>query len=129
MAKSMILHFFAGALADFPSPEDADHVILGACSDGLWYRRAFGGSPVPLEGVPASHFKARANVALVAGVLVVNFVALGLTNEPDTNYTIKPSCNADEVIHWESKATTGFTLRSSNDLSTALVDWEIKRVA
>jgi len=42
---------------------------------------------------------------------------------PSTNYYISLSCNADETIRWSSKATTGFTITSSNGSSTASVDF------
>ena len=43
-------------------------------------------------------------------------------NEPDANYMLMLGCNADERFSWSSKATTGFTLTSSNASSTATCD-------
>jgi hypothetical protein len=48
-------------------------------------------------------------------------------DEPDANYSIRCSPSANETISWSSKATTGFTLTSSNGSSTALVDIRIER--
>lgn len=48
-------------------------------------------------------------------------------NETNTDYAITISGNADEVFHWENKATTGFDVVSSNPSSTALVDVKISR--
>jgi hypothetical protein len=48
-------------------------------------------------------------------------------NEPDANYSLGISSSADETISWSSKATTGFTLTSSNASSTATVDVIIVR--
>lgn len=43
-------------------------------------------------------------------------------NEPDANYMLALGCDANETIRWSSKATTGFTLTSSNASSTATCD-------
>ena len=47
------------------------------------------------------------------------------TAEPDANYNIYLSGDANETFYWSSKATTGFTITSSNGSSTANVDWLI----
>lgn len=49
-------------------------------------------------------------------------------DEPDANYFITGlSCNAQETVSWSNKATTGFTLTSSNGSSTASCDFMIVR--
>lgn len=70
------------------------------------------------------------NAALVAGrksFLFVNLPWPFNVNESDTNYSITISSNTDEIMHWETKATTGFDVVSSNSASTALVDVKIAR--
>lgn len=47
--------------------------------------------------------------------------------EPDDRYFISFSKNASEDIWWSSKANSGFTLNSSNPVSTATVEWHIVR--
>ncbi len=48
-------------------------------------------------------------------------------NEPDANYLVQIGCSAQETVSWSSKATTGFTLTSSNSSSTATCDVVIVR--
>lgn len=65
----------------------------------------------------------RGTVTLSGGTAAVSFT----TNEADTNYYISLSGGATESFGWASKATTGFTINSSNSGSTAVVDWHIFR--
>lgn len=48
-------------------------------------------------------------------------------NEPDDKYFLFPGGNAQETFSWSNKATTGFTLTSSNASSTATVDVMVVR--
>lgn len=48
-------------------------------------------------------------------------------NEPDANYFISLACDKQETFSWSSKATTGFTLTSSNAASVATCDVMILR--
>lgn len=48
--------------------------------------------------------------------------------EPDANYYVQISGNANETFRWSSKTTSQFTITSSNAGSTAIVDWQIGRV-
>lgn len=48
-------------------------------------------------------------------------------DEPDALFQITLSGNAAETFTWASKATTGFTINSSNGSSTAVVDWHVVR--
>ena len=48
-------------------------------------------------------------------------------DEPDANYLLHLGCSAQETFSWSSKATTGFTLTSSNSGSTATCDVVIVR--
>lgn len=49
--------------------------------------------------------------------------------EPDTNYLVTSLAgSAQETYSWETKTTGGFTIRSSNATSTAIVNWTIARV-
>lgn len=43
-----------------------------------------------------------------------------------TSYSIAWAPDTAETFHWTSKASTGFTLNSSNAASTAVVDWIIR---
>lgn len=45
--------------------------------------------------------------------------------QPNTNYTIFLSGDANERFYWSNKQLTGFTINSSNPSSTATVDWRI----
>lgn len=60
---------------------------------------------------------------LAAGVYPVVFA----NTEFDINYVINLSPNANENVWWSAKATTGFTINSSNGGSTAKVGWRISR--
>lgn len=61
---------------------------------------------------------------LSAGTSAVSFTL----QEPDTNYRISLGGSANETFRYLSKATTGFTITSSNAGSTASVDWVVHRV-
>jgi hypothetical protein len=61
------------------------------------------------------------SVTLSSGTAAVSFS----TNEPDANYNIYLSGDANETFYWASKAVGGFTINSSNGSSTANVDWVI----
>lgn len=69
----------------------------------------------------ADHCAKASGVSATAGVTGSVTATLG-ENEPDTNYMLMLGCNADERVSWSSKATTGFTLTSSNASSTATCD-------
>lgn len=98
-------------------------------------------SPIADKGDPnevgpdewnARHKERSGSVTLVAGSGSVVFSSLSggspfNSAEADTSYQILLTGNADEVFHWESKATTGFTVKSSNPFSTATVDWKVAR--
>lgn len=124
MAKSMVLHFFGGALADFPEPEDASHFTQGPADDGRWYRRSFGGAAIPLEGLPTDYVRS-ASVQLVAGTIHVT-LAPAIAGAA---YRIGLSWDADENVRWANKADNGFDIISGNSLSTANVDWIVTRTA
>ena len=47
--------------------------------------------------------------------------------EPDTNYFIALGGNANETFYWQTKTTTGFTARSSNAASAAILNWIVSR--
>ena len=49
------------------------------------------------------------------------------TAEPDANYYLVITGDTGETYSWSSKATTGFTITSSNGSSTAVVDWVLIR--
>jgi len=49
------------------------------------------------------------------------------TNEPNATYYVALSGSANETFWVTSKATTGFTINSSNGSSTATVDWLLIR--
>lgn len=59
-----------------------------------------------------------------AGTLAVAF---GARAEPDTDYRVIVTGNVNETFWVTSKATSGFTINSSNASSTATVDWFIVR--
>lgn len=61
------------------------------------------------------------SATLASGTATVTFTE----NVPDTNFSILLGGNANETFYWSSKATTGFTINSSNGTSTATVDWTI----
>lgn len=48
-------------------------------------------------------------------------------NEPDVNYVVVITGNANETFKVTTKATTGFTVTSSNVASTATIDWILMR--
>jgi hypothetical protein len=87
------------------------------------------GNETPLEGFPTEFVKAKANTPMVGGQLVVVFAALGMADEPDDEYSISRTPHADENVYIAAKATTGFTLQSSDGSSTSQVDWAILRTA
>lgn len=60
---------------------------------------------------------------LASGTASVTFTG----DEPTTSYSILLAGDANETFYWASKATTGFTINSSNGTSTANVDWVIIR--
>lgn len=64
-------------------------------------------------------------IALSAGTINVVFATSQI--QPDTSYFIALSGNADERFHWSAKAKTGFTITSSNNASTANVDYTVTR--
>jgi len=61
---------------------------------------------------------------LAAGTVAVTFPI----QIPSTSYRIALGGSAGESFSWASKATTGFTLNSSNGASTATVDWTISQI-
>lgn len=65
----------------------------------------------------------RGTITLAAGTATVAFSI----KEPDTNYLVQISGNANETFYWSAKATGGFTITSSNAASTAVVNWIIGR--
>lgn len=127
MSKPGGVQLFMGD-TNHPS-SDATLLRLITKTSKLAYLVDSAGVEYPLQGFPATFVKAKGNTALVTGLITVNFVGLGLANEPDTNYSILLSCAGDETIHWGSKATTGFTITSSDGGSTSLVDWAVLRTA
>lgn len=50
-------------------------------------------------------------------------------DEPDDEYRIILTGDADETFYFSSKTQTGFTINSSNGSSTATVDWQVTRDA
>lgn len=79
-------------------------------------------SAISATGVRGKNLRGAAAFASAASV-TVTFNA----TEPDANYFIEISSNANETIWWSSPSTTGFTLNSSNATSTATVHWFIVR--
>lgn len=65
----------------------------------------------------------RGQVTLSSGTASVSFG----TAEPDANYHIALGGNAAESFYWSAKATSGFTISSSNASSTAIVNWILIR--
>lgn len=65
----------------------------------------------------------RGTVTLSGGTAAVTFG----TAETNASYYIATGCSAAEAISVSSKATTGFTVTSSNGSSTAVVDWVLIR--
>ena len=65
----------------------------------------------------------RGTATLAAGTVAVTLPI----QEPNTSYQITLSGNAAETFSWASKATSGFTINSSNGSSTASVDWSVSR--
>lgn len=47
--------------------------------------------------------------------------------QPDTSYYIALGGGANETFWWSAKATTGFTMNSSNAASTASVNYMVMR--
>lgn len=72
----------------------------------------------------AAHFGA--SVTLAAGTKTVIFDHDH--TQPDANYQISLSWDANETIRWGTKTASGFVLTSSNAGSTANVDYVITRV-
>lgn len=60
---------------------------------------------------------------LTAATVVVVFAV----DEPDTNYKIGGSANANETFWWSNKTIHGFTMHSSNVASAATYDWHLLR--
>jgi len=62
---------------------------------------------------------------LSGGTKVIDFTDLAMDDFADTNYRILLTPNANENVYYlnSSKATTGFTIMSSNGASTNSVDW------
>ena len=69
------------------------------------------------------HSSFSGSVTLSGGTKAVTFTR----PEPDTGYQIAITLNANETPRWASKATTGFTINSSNAGSTASADYTITR--
>jgi len=65
----------------------------------------------------------RGTVTLSGGTANVTFALA----EPNTSFRIQLGGNASETFYWSAKATSGFTITSSNAGSTAIVDWVIGR--
>lgn len=74
-----------------------------------------------LNGLPL--IRESGSETLSSGTVSVTFG----TAQADTSYQITLSWDANETLRWGSKATTGFTITSSNGSSTANVDWTIAR--
>lgn len=111
----------------------------GATKAGSWTVRGAGGSiltgadasnPLLLQrvaGLSANATEARnlgGTATLASGTAAVVFPFLA---EPDASYRLFLSGNANETLRWGNKATTGFTITSSNGASTATVDWLLVR--
>lgn len=60
---------------------------------------------------------------LAAGTAAIDFSTEELEDMPDTTYLVFLAGDTAETFTWASKATTGFTINSSNASSTANVDW------
>lgn len=83
-----------------------------------WYFGDPSGAEALLAGIPNANLSS-ASVTLIAGVAAVVFGA----SIAGAAYRIALASNTDEVVHWESKASTGFTIRSSDSTSTSTVDF------
>jgi len=86
-----------------------------------------GNAQIKVKGLSATNTKAnniRGNVAFAtAGTKAVTFG----TAEADSTYFVALSSDSNETFWVTSKATTGFTLNSSNASSVAVVDWILVR--
>lgn len=71
------------------------------------------------------------SVTLAGGSASVGFVTAANTNyvtpQFDTGYCVSLTGYANETFYVTQKATTGFTIMSSNPASTATVDWTVVR--
>jgi hypothetical protein len=76
-----------------------------------------------ISGTATGGSNLRGSVTLVAGTASVSFSVA----EPDTSYFLALSGSAAESFGWSAKATTGFTVTSSNVASTATVNWLLIR--
>lgn len=76
-----------------------------------------------LSGTTTDARNLRGSVTLSSGTAAVSFG----NAEPDTSYFIALGGNANETFRWGSKATSGFSITSSNGSSTAVVDWHLIR--
>lgn len=105
----------------------------GSASNGLFVRenyiRANGTMFVGLSNVTFEWNQVGTDqsgvVTLSSGSAAVSFAL----PQPDTNYRVALSGNAYEVFYVfsGSKATTGFTIKSSNTSSSATVEWQLER--
>jgi hypothetical protein len=59
--------------------------------------------------------------------VVLAHTTVGTFPEADANYTVNVTGNIGETFWVTGKATTGFTIHSSNAASTATVDWQLIR--
>lgn len=127
----MVEEVQASTIGDQAPTPAAGSLELFANQNGSFYSKNSSGVSTLISGIPTSFVKTGFNVALVAGVYVVSFAGLGLTNEPNTSYIIGLSSSVDEVLHWSAKATTGFTVTSSSTAAGSVgpFDWFTLRIA
>ena len=71
--------------------------------------------------------RASGTKTLAGKTATVDFTDEGFENEPDTNYYIQLTGDADENFFYSGKAVTEFVINSSWSGSTANVDWVITR--
>jgi hypothetical protein len=78
-------------------------------------------------GGPQNLITISSNTIDVAPVITRSSAGTGNPPEPDASYFVSLSGNASETFFVTGKATSGFTLNSSNVTSTATVDWHLIR--
>lgn len=101
--------------------------ITGSGHVPFWIRA---GSIRGINGLSSTATEAlnfKGSATLASGTKAVDFTDIGSSDEPDAVYAVLISSEVNETFWVTSKATTGFTINSSNGSSTATVDWILIR--
>lgn len=89
-----------------------------------------GNNGTSFSGIPASYRRTNSvtgtSTFATAATVAVSFTSPGQT-ETDALYKVSMAGSANETVWVTSKATTGFTINSSNATSVAKVDWVVYR--